>query len=104
MDVVMPSTRGYLASVAFLALLACGCTRASPKEETYTVDYYRTHSDLREAKLRACFNNPGELGASPNCINAGRAGELEGIGSLRNLPPMGLSTDNELTKGTASKK
>lgn len=63
------------------------------------MNYYRGHSELREAKLRACSDNPGELGSTPNCVNAGRAGELESIGSLRKLPPMGLSTEHTAKEG-----
>jgi len=77
-----------LASVSLLTLLATAC--GSPSEATRTVDYYRAHSDVRDTKIRECANNPGALRDTPNCINAQRAGELEGIGSMRKLPPMGL--------------
>jgi len=98
MDVRFPRYLGGLVSLIFAVP---GCSGGSPREETYTVDYFRSHSEVREAKLRACSDNPGELGATPNCVNAQRAGELEGIGSLRDLPPMGLSTETAAKKRTS---
>jgi len=100
MDVKFP--RYAHVGLAFLVLAATGCTRETAKEETYTVDFYRSHSEVRETKLRACSGNPGELGNTPNCVNAARAGELEGIGSLRDLPPLNLSSETA-TRKSASK-
>jgi len=87
MEVINPHWQ-KLMSVSLLTLLAVGC--GSSSEPVSTVDYYRAHADVRDAKIRECANNPGALRDTPNCINAQRAGELEGIGSMRKLPPMGL--------------
>lgn len=71
-----------------LALVA-GCTRA-PQEAVRTVEYYRAHDTEREAILAECADDPGTLARAPNCINAREAARREGIGSLRDLPPLAL--------------
>ena len=38
--------------------------------DTKTVEYYKTHTVERKAKIKECENNPGELSGTPNCINA----------------------------------
>lgn len=68
-----------------VTLAAC-----APRTSQYTVDYYRAHSDERKETLTECANDPGELKDDPLCINARQADVMEGIGSLRRLPPMGL--------------
>lgn len=52
--------------------LLYGCDN-TPKEQTMTVDWYKEHKAERVAKLNECKNNPGELAATPNCINAQKA-------------------------------
>ena len=61
-----------------LCLLA-GALLAGPAmaESTYTVDWYRHHSAERSTKLQECRNNPGELGSTPNCMNAEKADAIE---------------------------
>jgi hypothetical protein len=81
--------------LVLLTLVACACSRGPQEEATHTVDYYRSHAEMREAKLRDCSNDPGSLGDSPNCVNVRRAEELESLGSLRKLPPMGLSNGKD---------
>lgn len=53
-----------------LTLFAFGCKKT---EEVQTVDWYEQHNQEREAMLEKCNNNPGELMATPNCINASKA-------------------------------
>lgn len=43
--------------------------------------------------LAECANDPGTLRNTPDCVNARQAGSLESIGSLRDLPPLQLSTE-----------
>jgi hypothetical protein len=74
--------------LAVLALAAC--SRTPGGGGTHTVDYYRAHAAERAATVNACANNPGELRESPSCVNAREAERVEGIGSLKTLPPMGL--------------
>ncbi|WP_232322093.1 EexN family lipoprotein [Methylomonas lenta] len=42
-------------------------------ETVQTVDWYKAHNTERHSMLTKCHNNPGQLGATPNCINASRA-------------------------------
>ena len=56
----------YLLALAWLS----GTAYAEP---TRTVEWYRNHPSERVAQLSACRDNPGELGKTPNCINAERA-------------------------------
>jgi hypothetical protein len=67
------------------------CAR-SGSDSAFTVDYYRSHASEREATVRACENDSGELRDAPRCVNAREAARLEGVGSLKQLPPMGLPT------------
>jgi hypothetical protein len=81
------------ASVAVAVLIGLGvmpgCSR-SPEAPARTVEYYRAHGEEREAMLAKCGNDPGTLGRAPNCVNAREAARREGIGSLRDLPPLDL--------------
>jgi hypothetical protein len=76
---------------AFGALGLSACAPSSPAS-IHTVDYYRAHSTERTAELARCGNDPGELASTASCVNAREAARIEGTGSLRTLPPMGLPT------------
>lgn len=43
--------------------------------------------------LADCANDPGSLADHPDCVNAREAAPLDGIGSIRDLPPLGLPTN-----------
>lgn len=73
--------------VTLSAVTACA---PAPKQSQYTVDYYRSHATLRREVLQRCANDPGDEGHTPDCINAQAAENVEGIGSLKSLPPMRL--------------
>lgn len=49
-----------------------GCGENTPVQ---TVEWYKSdnHDVERKEMLAKCQNNPGELAASPNCINAQKA-------------------------------
>ncbi len=59
-----------------LSMLA-GCKEdkpaAVPAEVVQTVDWYKAHNSERAEVLAKCKANPGELAATPNCVNASRA-------------------------------
>jgi hypothetical protein len=74
------------------------CSPSSPNL-TLTVDYYRAHPAEREEALRRCSNDPGGVGQAPPCVNAREAARIEGLGSLRTLPPMGLPTPTNRAAG-----
>ena len=54
-------------------LVACGEKQAEkPVEEVHTVDWFKqkeNHKLLWET-VKACQNDPGVLGKTPNCVNA----------------------------------
>jgi hypothetical protein len=72
-----------------LAVLLIACSPSTPRLSA-TVDYYRAHAAERAAMLKGCGNDPGGFGQAADCVNAREAERLEGVGSLRTLPPMGL--------------
>jgi hypothetical protein len=61
-----------LVVAAPLALLA-GCKSEKPPEVVQTVEWYKANRTERTEVLAKCKSNPGELAATPNCINATRA-------------------------------
>jgi hypothetical protein len=73
--------------VTLSAVTACA---PAPKQAQYAVDYYRSHAALRREVMERCTNDPGDEAHTPDCVNARAAENMEGIGSLKNLPPMGL--------------
>lgn len=63
-----------LAASALIALT--GCKEDQPKAETETVrsvEWFKEHKAERKTQLNECKKNPGELAATPNCVNASRA-------------------------------
>lgn len=76
-------------SLLIVALLA-GCGENTPVQ---TVDWYKTHDMARKNMIAKCKTSPGELAASPNCINAQKAQnekDLSRRGYLK-LPPVDFS-------------
>ena len=58
--------------VAVAAALA-GCGEANNSQQTNTVGWFFDHRDELQATLKACRDNPGERGNTPDCINANEA-------------------------------
>jgi hypothetical protein len=83
---------GICVAVTML-FLATACTKTE-EESAQTVDYYRAHSEERRALVLACANDPARARNRPACINARAAEARESIGSLKDLPPMGLTPDS----------
>lgn len=48
-----------------LVLAACG-----PAKPTRDKAYFTAHTQERAQALSDCRNNPGQLGATPDCVNA----------------------------------
>lgn len=61
-----------LVAVLLLAGIA-GCKRDEPAGQVHTVEWYKEHQAERLGMLAKCRDNPGKLGATPNCVNAARA-------------------------------
>ena len=86
----MNANQFRLVLVGAAAIALCGCSPESPKAH-YTVDQYVANPDAMDAKLKECANSPGDSRNDPDCVNVKAAAERKGIGSLRDLPPMGLN-------------
>jgi len=86
----MNSNQFRLALFGAAAIGLCGCS-PEPPGARYTVDEYVANPDAMDAKLQECANNPGDSRDDPDCVNVKAAAERKGIGSLRDLPPMGLN-------------
>lgn len=82
--------------VTLSAVTACA---PAPKHAQHTVDFYRSHAALRREVLERCSNDPGDEGRASDYINARAAENVQGIGSLKSLPPMRLPT----TRGAGSR-
>lgn len=86
--------------VPVLAVAAlCAASGCSPSSVTarHTVSEYRADALLRHQKMAACANDPGTLGATPDCVNAQQASRLEDTQSLRQLPPIRLPEKRQPT-------
>jgi hypothetical protein len=46
-----------------------GCN-SRVEDSTKTVDWFSKNQNERKTMLAQCRDNPGELGATPNCVNA----------------------------------
>ena len=86
-----------LAPVGFLL----GCSPEPPKAE-FTVDEYLANPAAMNARLKECANNPGDFRDDPDCANVKAAAERQGIGSLRDLPPLGLVPSEESDRAERS--
>ena len=58
--------------VAVTAAVA-GCNEANNSQRTNAVGWFLDHQDELAVALKGCSDNPGELGQTPNCINANEA-------------------------------
>jgi hypothetical protein len=83
-----------LACLGIVVTVTSAACMPSPKAPHQTVEYYRTHPAERTAMLDVCANDPGALAETPDCVNARVAARRVGIGSLRELPPIGLSSSS----------
>ena len=77
----------------FGTVVTLGTAACAPAPNPHPVSWYREHVVERQAQLRECRDNPGELQASSACVNATAAEKAESIGSLRQLPSMGLKPE-----------
>ena len=87
-------------SVPMLAVAAlCAASGCSPSAVTahHTVLEYRADAVLRHRQMAVCANDPGTLGATPDCVNAQQASRLEDTQSLRQLPPILLPEKRQPT-------
>lgn len=55
--------------VPLIALVIVGCN-SRVEDTTQTVEWFSKNPNDRKAMLAKCRDNPGELAATPNCVNA----------------------------------
>ncbi|WP_165716351.1 EexN family lipoprotein [Enterobacter hormaechei] len=67
-----------LALSLVVAAVLAGCGENTPVQ---TADWYKSHEKERREMLAKCKANPGELAASPNCVNARSAQSQVDLGS-----------------------
>ena len=72
----------WLTCAVFLSgiIALTGCTKEA-LEPVNTVEWYKAHEAEREAMLKKCLNNPGQLAETPNCVNAKEAASRLFLGS-----------------------
>ena len=63
----MYTSKNYRLALACTIVTLMGCGN---KEPVQTVDWYMANEAARKAVIQQCNSNPGELRATPNCINA----------------------------------
>lgn len=77
-----------LATVILASFALAGCfdeSTSTTSEPTRSVEWFKAHEAERDATLQRCWNNPGELSDTPNCVNAEQASREDDTGSLRKL-------------------
>lgn len=82
--------RGVRWCLGIVVTISAAACAPSPEPTHQTVEFYRANREAREAKVAECANDPGALGKTPDCVNAKQAMQIEDVGNLRDLPPMGL--------------
>lgn len=80
-----------------LLVAALGC---APKYDVSrnTVEYFEQNEEARRAQMEECRNDPGRLWNSRDCVNARHADANKAMGSLRDLPPIGLVEKDDRLK------
>jgi hypothetical protein len=73
--------------VTFLSTAGCA---PAPDRASHSVEDYREDAKLRREEFERCRADLGALKDSPDCINAQEAERSEGVGNLRDLPPLKL--------------
>lgn len=91
----------YLVVGAALATAACSSPPEPPTHQT--VEFYRTNKEARQAKVAECANDPGALGKTPDCVNAKQAAAVEGLGSFRDMKPLGPPKEGARSEGDTAR-
>ena len=81
---------GRLCLGLVVTILSTASCAPAPDRAAHTVEEYGKDAALRASEMKVCANDPGTVGASPDCVNAREAERRAGIGSLRTLPPLKL--------------
>jgi hypothetical protein len=79
--------------VAGIISMLTGCTEKKPAEVVQTVEWYKANKPERLEMLAKCKNNPGELAATPNCVNASSAASAITWGAKGGIQVQPLTAD-----------
>ena len=85
-----PGAQGWLRLGLVVTILSTASCAPAPDRARHTVEEYAKNGALRQRQMAECTNDPGTVGATPDCVNVRQAERQAGIGSLRTLPPMRL--------------
>ncbi|WP_141342475.1 EexN family lipoprotein [Bradyrhizobium sp. USDA 3458] len=66
-------TRLAIVLLTVAAAALTGCNDANEGKQVRTVAWFLDHRDELATALKACRDNPGERGNTPDCINANEA-------------------------------
>lgn len=97
---IRPGAQRVRKCLGIVVTVSAAVSCAPAPDRANTVTYYREHADEREAALKRCADDPGSLGKQPDCVNAREALRIEGVGSLRELPPLDLPADRKPSNGS----
>jgi hypothetical protein len=89
----MKSVTSNMVILVSTSLTIFGCSKQ--EEPARTVSWFEQHAEERKSVLARCTDDPGHLAQTPNCVNAKQAESIEGIGSFRKLPPLGLDPNRK---------
>jgi len=92
---IRPGAQRVRKCLGIVVTVSAAVSCAPAPDRATTVAYYREHPDERDAVLKRCADDPGSLGKQPDCVNAREASRLEGVGSLRELPPLDLPAEKK---------
>ncbi len=82
---------------------AAACTPV-PDRAMHSVEEYRHERSLRQEMVARCENDMQLRKSSADCLNALEAERREGIGSLRQLPPLAIPSPTQQTDSRNPKK
>jgi hypothetical protein len=77
--------------LVLLTTMLTGCSRqpstSVPKlsDRVFTVDEFLAQPDLRKKVSAVCRNDPGRMGATPNCVNVRGADHIASMGTADSL-------------------
>jgi hypothetical protein len=97
---IRPGAQRVRNCLGIVVTVSAAVSCAPAPDRANTVAYYREHATEREAALKKCADDPGSFGRRPDCVNALEAARLEGIGSQRQLPPLDLPAEPNLSTGS----
>lgn len=66
-------TKVSILLITAAAVSLAGCNEVDTSRQAKTVGWFFDHRNELQATLKACRDNPGERGNTPDCVNANEA-------------------------------